>query len=142
MTKSFKTALAAAAVALPALTMLGDGAEAQTASACTGKVFVNSIYVSGSSFMNGQNRFEYSLQVQNQSAVPRSVTLTFHGHLDGVTADPPRTWTVRLTGQQQQQTLKWGTGTNNNVTLSTVGVAHDQAPGRGLYVRLTRCTPI
>lgn len=141
MTTMLKAAMAAAALAVPMLAMSAGDASAQNAAACTGRVFVNSIYVSNATFVNGENRFEYSIQVQNQSPVARSVTITFVGFPRDIGVDEPRTRTLTLSSQQQV-TVKFGSGTNNNVTLATVGVVQDQAAGRNPYVRLSRCNPV
>lgn len=139
MTRMMKAAMAAA-LALPVLAATAPEASAQNAAACTNRVFINPIHVSGSSFVNGQNAFEYSLQVQNQSQQARFVTICFHGFPRDVTLSSPTLAPVRL-DPYQQQTIKFGNGTNNNITLSTVGVMQDQTAGRNPYVRLSRCSP-
>ncbi|WP_376092950.1 hypothetical protein ACE7GA_24630 [Roseomonas sp. CCTCC AB2023176] len=141
MIKSLKIALAGAALSLPLLTISGDNAAAQNNNLCANNVFINSVFVSGATFVDGQNRFEYSLQVQNQSAVARSVTITLSGFPRDVTLFSPSLPIQRL-GSYEQQTIRFGSGTNANISLGTVSVVHDNGAGRAPFIRLTQCRPV
>ncbi|WP_376100043.1 hypothetical protein ACE7GA_13085 [Roseomonas sp. CCTCC AB2023176] len=138
MTK-LATAAAAALLALPAATLMGTDARAQTAVPC--EIAVNSVYTNGI----GQNQFEYFVQVQNRGNEARQVSVGFGNFPQDVTLFSPQvTLTLR---PYQQETVRFGRGTRtNDITLGTVLVTQ----GIGLsgpfstrpYIIISNCVAV
>jgi len=104
------------------------------AAACKGNAFIDSIYQNGM----GGNRYEYFAQVRNQTnkpirmdlvfaSMPKTVTL-FSPSLPGITLQP-----------YASQTIRFGNGTNGNISTGTVTVAYDNAPAGRPSATLRNC---
>lgn len=108
--------------------------QAQSPGTCKDVGFVDSVYQTGL----GGSDYEYHVIVRNQGSMPMQWTLTFAGFPSNVTLFSPV-----LTGGTLQpfssETLKFGRGTNGNISQSTVTVGYDTPPARRPSVTLSKC---
>ena len=127
-TRRVAQALLSAALVLP------FSVQAQAPGTCQGVGFVDSVYQTGL----GGSDYEYHVIVRNQGSTPMQWTLTFSGFPNNVTLFSPV-----LTGGTLQpfasETIKFGRGTNGNISQSTVRVAYDTPPARGPAATLSKC---
>lgn len=116
------------------LLLAGGTAQAQGDDACAGRVVVNAVYAANGSTETG---FDYFVQVQNQSEVPRRYALAFSGFPDGVVP------VARLSGSLlrpfEQATIRFGHGPRAELRLPDVTVAYDAAGAAGPSVTLSGC---
>ncbi len=107
-----------------------------TAGGCKGKIFINSIYTNGI----GENQYEYFVQIQNRATKPVRWIMNFGGF-------PSRTvslFSPQLVGTPlapyAQETIKFGKGTDGNITFSTVQSIYDGPPmSNKPFARVSAC---
>ena len=122
-----------AALALAALPL--GIASAQTATTCNGRVFIDTIYQTGT----GGNNFEYFIHLRNATRTRLTVDVTFTGFPNTVTLFSPSLPGIPIGANATISSLRFGRGTYNQVNISTVQRAYDVAAPAGPVVRLTNC---
>jgi hypothetical protein len=130
-----KMLMAAGVVA--AVAMAGSGvAQAQAADHCKGRVFVDTVYQTGT---GGQN-YEYYVTIRNGTSAPLKWQLSFSGMPGNVSLFSPVLPGGSLAAGRNE-TIKFGKGTTGNINLGTVKVQYDSAaPKAGMaLVSLTNC---
>lgn len=130
----FRNAAIAAAL-LGAAAMLPQAAQAQGAGACQGRVFVDAVLQNGT----GGNNYEYFFHIRNATGqavtadvllqnFPPDVTL-FSATLPGIRMEPYATVSM----------VRFGRGTNGNISNATVRAAYDGAATSGPTIRARNC---
>lgn len=136
------THVSRAAVLMAALS-LGAAAQAQTSTTCKNKVYVDSVYQVGT---GGQN-YEYYFQLRNGTDKPlNSVTITLAGFDKTVTLFSSHLVVAKQGGpvlgpwMSHDPAIKFGNGSNRNISVGTVRVMYDDpAPAGKASLRVTQC---
>ncbi|HRK38762.1 MAG TPA: hypothetical protein PK347_10260 [Burkholderiaceae bacterium] len=110
-------------------------AHANTA-VCKGRGFIDSVYQNGL----GGTDYEYMVIVRNQTSTPMKLQLAFRGFPNTVTLFSPTLPGITLSAHGSQ-TIRFGKGTNGNISMGTVAVLYDGevAAGRPAVV-MSQCT--
>jgi hypothetical protein len=125
-----------AILALMLLTGFAGGrAEAQSATACSGRVAIDAIYLMGL----GNHRFEYFLMLRNATPQRITVDVFFSGFPPDVTLFTSALPGVQLGPHETMTNLRFALGTNNNINRQTVRAVYDGPPGAGPSLRVTNC---
>lgn len=105
------------------------------ASLCKGRGFIDSVYQNGL----GGTDYEYMVIVRNQTSTPMTLKLDFRGFPGTVTLFSPTLPGIKLT-PFGNQTIRFGRGTNGNISAGTVAVLYDGevAAGRPAVV-MSQC---
>ena len=122
----------AVAVTLIALSL--PGAAAAQAAICQGRVFVDSVYQTGL----GGARFEYFFLLRNQTNSRITVNVRLQDFPSNVTLFSPTLPDIPL-GPYAILNLRFGQGTNPNISAGTVRVVHDAMAAGGPTIRMTNC---
>jgi hypothetical protein len=126
---------AIAATLLGAAAVLPAPAQAQGGAACQGRVFIDAVLQNGT----GGNNYEYFFHIRNGTGsvvtadvqlqnFPSDVTL-FSASLPGIRIEPHATISM----------VRFGRGTNGNISNATVRVAYDGAAASGPTIRAQNC---
>lgn len=110
-------------------------AQAQNANACQNRVFIDTIYQSGT----GGNNFEYFLHLRNATRARLTVDVTFTGFPGNVTLFSPSLPGIPIGPNATISSLRFGRGSNGMISTGTVARTYDAAAGAGPTVRLTNC---
>lgn len=122
------------AATLAMIGMAGQ-ASAQTANTCQGRAVIDTIYQKG---IGGSN-YEYFFNVRNATRSALTVDISITGFPAGVTLFSPSLPGLPMGSYATRSALKFGRGTNSNISVGTVARAYDAAAGAGPAIRLTNC---
>ncbi len=122
---------------LMAALLLPAAAMAQTPNQCQGRVFIDTVYQTGT----GGNNFEYFVHIRNATRQAMTVDITLSGFPANVTLFSPSLPGIPLGPHATRSNLKFGRGTNGQISLGTVARVYDAPAGAGATVRLTNCRP-
>jgi hypothetical protein len=128
-------------IAAAALAALASGiaapqtAQAQAAATCQGRVVIDTIYQTGL----GGNNYEYFIHLRNATRTALTVDVTFTGFPGTVTLFSPSLPGIPIGANATRSSLKFGRGTNGQISTGTVARVYDAAAGAGPTVRLTNC---
>lgn len=128
-----KAILAAAILAASAIAPV----QAQTPNTCQGRAVIDTIYQSGV----GGNNYEYYFNVRNATRGSLTVDVTITGFPDTVALFSPSLPGIPLGSYASRSALKFGRGTNGNISVGTVARVYDAGAGAGPTIRLTNCRP-
>jgi len=133
MRKSAALLCAAASVlGVAAATM--SATPAQAATACQGRLFIDSVYQVGL----GGTDYEYMIIIRNQTSQTAPWRLNFANFPKNVTLFSPQ-----LIGSLPafgNTTIRFGKGTNGNISMSTVTIGYDRKPsGAKPSAYMTNC---
>jgi hypothetical protein len=112
-------------------------AQAQNANTCNNRVVIDTIYQSGT----GRNNYEYYVHLRNATRTALTLDVTFSGFPGTVTLFSPQLPGIPIGAHATRSSLKFGRGTNGQISTGTVARVYDAAPGGGPTVRLTNCRP-
>ena len=130
-----KKSIIAAAV-LAAIGMTGQAQAQASPTTCQGRVVVDTIYQTGI----GGNNFEYFIHLRNATRARITADVTFSGFPAGaVTLFSPSLPGIPIDANATRSSLKFGRGTNGQISTGTVARVYDAAAGAGPTVRLTNC---
>lgn len=123
------------ALAAAMLCLAATGARAQGPHACQGRVAVDTIH----QVATGGGAFEYFLQLRNATAQRITVDVQFIGFPHNVSLFAPSLSLITIAPHAILPPLRFGRGTNAQVSLGTVARVHDAGGGHGPAVRLVNC---
>lgn len=109
-------------------------ASAQTNTQCRGRALIDAIYQSGM----GDNRYEYFVQVRNQTSKPMKMELVFSSKPNDVTLFSPSLPGIALPSYGSK-TIRFGYGKNSNINSGTVTVSYDVIPAGRAAATLRNC---
>lgn len=111
--------------------LLGASLAQASTPVCKGRGFIDSVYQNGL----GGTDFEYMVIVRNQTSSSMKFNVSFSGFPDSVSLFSPSLPGVTL-APHASQTIRFGRGTNGNISTGTVAVLYDRevAVGRPAVV--------
>lgn len=114
-----------------------QGAQAQPVTTCNNRVVIDTIYQTG---IGGSN-YEYFIHLRNATPAALTVDVSFTGFPGNVTVFSPALPGIPIGANATRSSLRFGRGTNGQISTGTVARVYDAPAGAGPTVRLTNCRP-
>ena len=108
---------------------------AQVINTCQERVLIDTIYQTGT----GGNNFEYFIDLRNATNARITADVTFSGFHGTVTLFSPSLPGIPMGPNETKSSLRFGRGTNGQISTGTVARVYDTPAGAGPAVRLTNC---
>ena len=124
------------AVALLAVAAPFGQAHAQT-NACMHRVVIDTIYQTGI----GGNNYEYFFHIRNATTSGITVDVSFSGFPGNVALFSPSLPGIPMAPYATRRSIKFGRGTNGQISVGTVARVYDSGAGAVPTIRLTNCRP-
>ncbi|MBY0336698.1 MAG: hypothetical protein K2X11_08795 [Acetobacteraceae bacterium] len=132
---SIKRSIAAAALLAAAATAGGAAPAAAQGTQCQGRVFIDAVLQNGM----GGNEFQYFFHIRNGTGSPMTADVQLQNFPGDVQLFSPTLVNIQMQPWATVAMVRFGRGTNGNITNQTVAVAYDAGGGGGPTVRVVNC---
>lgn len=112
----------------------GSRVEARSPTACNGRVVIQAVYQTAA----GGGRYEYRFAIRNATNQRVTADVGFSEFPPGVTLYSPVLSNIPVDPRVASE-IRFGRGTNSQVSNATVRIVYDGAASSGATVRVTNC---